>query len=142
MYEIANSFFHILMQINRNRISEDLLYIHATSVGFKPLFPFFKWYKPCSTVSCLYHCAIKMKCKSVECVVCTLQAEECALRACVDRFNNRRYNTSSRDPDFEPSDHCITSVLGQPFELTDYFKQHYEVWLQREVFQTSFGDFY
>lgn len=71
-----------------------------------------------------------------------LQAEECALRACVDRFNNRRYSGSSKDPDFEPSDHCITSVLGQPFELTDYFKQHYEVWLQREVFQTSFGDFY
>jgi len=70
------------------------------------------------------------------------QAEECALRACVDRFNNRRYSCSSKDPDFEPSDHCITSVLGQPFELTDYFKQHYEVWLQREVFQTSFGDFY
>lgn len=23
------------------------------------------------------------------------QAEECALRACVDRFNNRRYNTSA-----------------------------------------------
>lgn len=79
---------------------------------------------------------------SFEFVLCLMQAEECALRACVDRFNNRRYSGSSKDPDFEPSDHCITSVLGQPFELTDYFKQHYEVWLQREVFQTSFGDFY
>nr|CAD7460675.1 unnamed protein product [Timema tahoe] len=70
------------------------------------------------------------------------QAEECALRACVDRFNNRRYSTNAKDPDFEPLDTCTTSVLGQPFELTDYFKQHYEVWLQREVFQTPLGDFY
>lgn len=71
------------------------------------------------------------------------QAEECALRACVDRFNTRRYNTpASRDPDFEPGDHSISSVLGQPFELTDYFKQHYELWLQREVFDTTFGQFY
>nr|CAD7426508.1 unnamed protein product [Timema monikensis] len=70
------------------------------------------------------------------------QAEECALRACVDRFNNRRYSANTKDPDFEPLDTCTTSVLGQPFELTDYFKQHYEVWLQREVFQTPLGDFY
>lgn len=71
------------------------------------------------------------------------QAEECALRACVDRFNNRRYNKEgTKDPEFEPMDTCITSVLGQPFELTDYFKQHYEVWLQQEVFERSFGDFF
>ncbi|XP_071449896.1 striatin-interacting protein 1 homolog [Hetaerina americana] len=65
------------------------------------------------------------------------QAEECALRACVDRFNNRRYYVDSKDPEFEPVDNCITSVLGRPVELTEEFKQHYEVWLQREVFQTS-----
>ncbi|GLH03611.1 Striatin-interacting protein 1 [Gryllus bimaculatus] len=71
------------------------------------------------------------------------QAEECALRACVDRFNNRRYSKEgNKDPEFEPMDTCITSVLGQPFELTDYFKQHYEVWLQQEVFERSFGDFF
>ncbi|XP_071453332.1 striatin-interacting protein 1 homolog isoform X2 [Hetaerina americana] len=65
------------------------------------------------------------------------QAEECALRACVDRFNNRRYYVDSKDPEFEPVDNCITSVLGRPVELTDEFKQHYEVWLQQEVFQAS-----
>ncbi|XP_046392923.1 striatin-interacting protein 1 isoform X2 [Ischnura elegans] len=65
------------------------------------------------------------------------QAEECALRACVDRFNNRRYNVDSKDPEFEPVDNCITSVLGRPVELTEEFKQHYEVWLQQEVFQAS-----
>ena len=49
------------------------------------------------------------------------QAEECALRSAVDRFNNRRYH-SHRSPDkqhhqeladFEPVDNCINSVLGQ-----------------------------
>ncbi|XP_054284472.1 striatin-interacting protein 1 [Macrosteles quadrilineatus] len=67
------------------------------------------------------------------------QAEECALRAAVDRFNTRRYSTSSLDPDFEPIDTCITSVLGSlsGIELTEEFKQHYELWLQQEVFQSS-----
>lgn len=64
------------------------------------------------------------------------QAEECALRACVDRFNSRRYN-SNVDPDFEPLDNCVTSVLGRPVELTEEFKKHYEVWLQQEVFSAS-----
>lgn len=44
-----------------------------------------------------------------------------------------------QDPDFEPVDSCITSVLGSlnSIELTDEFKQHYDLWLQHEVFQTS-----
>ena len=48
------------------------------------------------------------------------QAEECALRAAVDRFNNRRYNKinnvnseSTVVGDLEPVDNCINSVLGQ-----------------------------
>uniref|UniRef100_A0A1B6KHM4 Far11/STRP C-terminal domain-containing protein n=1 Tax=Graphocephala atropunctata TaxID=36148 RepID=A0A1B6KHM4_9HEMI len=67
------------------------------------------------------------------------QAEECALRASVDRFNTRRYSTNSLDPDFEPIDTCITSVLGSlnSVKLTEEFKQHYDLWLQQEVFQTS-----
>ncbi|KAB7497187.1 Striatin-interacting protein 1 [Armadillidium nasatum] len=66
------------------------------------------------------------------------QTEECALRACVDRFNGRRYNsTSNRDPDFEPVDNCITSVLGRHVELTEEFKKHYEIWLQQEVLSTT-----
>lgn len=64
------------------------------------------------------------------------QAEECALRSSVDRFNNRRY-TNNTDPDYEPVDTCITSVLGQNVELTDEFKQHYDLWLQQEVFQNT-----
>ncbi|CAB3372424.1 Hypothetical predicted protein [Cloeon dipterum] len=65
------------------------------------------------------------------------QAEECTLRACVDRFNNRRYSASGLDSDLEEVDNCITSVLGRQIDLTDEFKQHYEVWLQQEVFQTN-----
>ena len=47
------------------------------------------------------------------------QAEECALRSAVDRFNNRRYHRSQEKQqhqeltDFEPVDNCINSVLGQ-----------------------------
>ena len=49
------------------------------------------------------------------------QAEECALRSAVDRFNNRRYHCHrSQDKqqtqelaEFEPVDSCINSVLGQ-----------------------------
>ncbi|CAG5101010.1 Similar to STRIP1: Striatin-interacting protein 1 (Homo sapiens) [Cotesia congregata] len=65
------------------------------------------------------------------------QAEECALRACVDQFNNRRYIHVNKDEQMEPLDTCVTSVLGANVELTDEFKQHYELWLQQEVFQTS-----
>lgn len=65
------------------------------------------------------------------------QAEECALRACVDLFNNRRYSSAPRDEELEPVDTSVTSVLGANIELTDEFKQHYELWLQQEVFQTS-----
>ena len=65
------------------------------------------------------------------------QAEECALRACVDRFNSRRYGTNSEDPDFDPVDNCILSVLGQQIELNDDFKENYERWLDMEVFSTE-----
>ncbi|XP_059091844.1 striatin-interacting protein 1-like [Tigriopus californicus] len=69
------------------------------------------------------------------------QAEECALRAAVDRFNQRRYDkgnfsdseNDNMDFDYEPVDNCLSSVLGQDVELTDEFKQNYEKWLEREV---------
>lgn len=49
------------------------------------------------------------------------QAEECALRSAVDRFNNRRYDrgvgSQERkevlEGEFEPVDNCVNSVLGQ-----------------------------
>lgn len=65
------------------------------------------------------------------------QVEECELRTCVDQFNNRRYSNALRDEEMEPIDSCVTSVLGTNVELTEEFKQHYELWLQQEVFQRS-----
>jgi len=62
------------------------------------------------------------------------QAEECSLRSCVDRFNTRRYSTEPFDPDYRPMDNNFLSVLGQPLELSDEFKQNYERWLDQEVF--------
>ena len=65
------------------------------------------------------------------------QAEECALRACVDRFNNRRYGSNGNDPDFKPVDNCTLSVLGEDMELSEEFKQNYERWLDMEVFSNQ-----
>ena len=66
------------------------------------------------------------------------QAEECALRACVDRFNSRRYSGGETDDtEFEPVDNCIISVLGDDVELSEDFKENYEKWLESEVFSTQ-----
>ena len=65
------------------------------------------------------------------------QAEECALRACVDCFNNRRYGSNSVEPEFEPVDNCILSVLGENIELGEDFKENYERWLDMEVFSNQ-----
>ncbi|ESO85181.1 hypothetical protein LOTGIDRAFT_221410 [Lottia gigantea] len=62
------------------------------------------------------------------------QAEECALRACVDRFNSRRYGSNGTDPEFKPVDNCLQSILGLKFDLTEEFKYNYERWLEMEVF--------
>lgn len=59
------------------------------------------------------------------------QAEECALRGNVDRFNNRRYGNGPDSELKSTVDTSIQSVLGQEVELTEEFKQHYEVWLQQ-----------
>ena len=64
------------------------------------------------------------------------QAEECALRACVDRFNNRRYSGDALDLEFETVDNSLFSVLGQEIELSEDFKENYEKWLNTEVFET------
>ncbi|XP_022098844.1 striatin-interacting protein 1-like isoform X2 [Acanthaster planci] len=66
------------------------------------------------------------------------QAEECALRACVDRFNTRRYDQSTpKDPEYQPVDNNPQSVLSQQMELSEEFKRFYEAWLDREVFTTQ-----
>uniref|UniRef100_A0A671TS89 Striatin interacting protein 1 n=1 Tax=Sparus aurata TaxID=8175 RepID=A0A671TS89_SPAAU len=62
------------------------------------------------------------------------QAEECALRANIERFNSRRYEKSHTNPDFLPVDNCLQSVLGQRVDLPEDFQMNYDLWLEREVF--------
>ncbi|CAH2221147.1 striatin-interacting 1 [Pelobates cultripes] len=62
------------------------------------------------------------------------QAEECALRANIERFNSRRYDRTHRNPDFLPVDNCLQSVLGQRVDLPEDFQMNYDLWLEREVF--------
>uniref|UniRef100_A0A8C7Z3F8 Striatin interacting protein 1 n=1 Tax=Oryzias sinensis TaxID=183150 RepID=A0A8C7Z3F8_9TELE len=62
------------------------------------------------------------------------QAEECALRANIERFNSRRYDKSNSNPDFLPVDNCLQSVLGQRVDLPEDFQMNYDLWLEREVF--------
>ncbi|KAH0618729.1 hypothetical protein JD844_018174 [Phrynosoma platyrhinos] len=62
------------------------------------------------------------------------QAEECALRASIERFNSRRYDRAHNNPDFLPVDNCLQSVLGQRIELPEDFQMNYDLWLEREVF--------
>lgn len=62
------------------------------------------------------------------------QAEECALRANIERFNARRYDRAHNNPDFLPVDNCLQSVLGQRVDLPEDFQMNYDLWLEREVF--------
>ncbi|XP_076641137.1 striatin interacting protein [Halictus rubicundus] len=65
------------------------------------------------------------------------QGEECELRTCVDQFNNRRYSNAPKNKDMEPVDTSVMSVLGAKVELSEEFKQHCELWLQKEVFEKN-----
>lgn len=61
------------------------------------------------------------------------QAEECALRESIEKFNSRRYD-KNKNWDFTPVDNCLQSVLGQRVDLPEDFHYSYEMWLEREVF--------
>uniref|UniRef100_A0A3B4U1Z5 Striatin interacting protein 2 n=1 Tax=Seriola dumerili TaxID=41447 RepID=A0A3B4U1Z5_SERDU len=61
------------------------------------------------------------------------QAEECALRESIEKFNSRRYD-KNKNGDFTPVDNCLQSVLGQRVDLPEDFHYSYEMWLEREVF--------
>ncbi|CAG4915489.1 unnamed protein product [Colias eurytheme] len=66
------------------------------------------------------------------------QDEECALRACVDRFNRRRYGTmADQESELTPVDKDINSVLDTNFDLDEEFKENYELWLEREVYNNE-----
>ena len=67
------------------------------------------------------------------------------MRACVDRFNSRRYGfdngerlgDNSEEDEYQPVDNDVLSVLGGKVELSSEFKNTYERWLDREVFSVS-----
>ncbi|KAA0720748.1 Striatin-interacting protein 1 -like protein [Triplophysa tibetana] len=61
------------------------------------------------------------------------QAEECALRESIEKFNTRRYD-KNQNSEFTPVDNCLQSVLGQRVDLPEDFHYSYELWLEREVF--------
>uniref|UniRef100_A0A8C7DR05 Striatin interacting protein 2 n=2 Tax=Oncorhynchus kisutch TaxID=8019 RepID=A0A8C7DR05_ONCKI len=61
------------------------------------------------------------------------QAEECALRESIEKFNSRRYD-KNQNGEFAPVDNCLQSVLCQRVELPEDFHYSYEMWLEREVF--------
>jgi len=42
-----------------------------------------------------------------------------------------------KDNECIPSDFSINSALGKPVKLSSEFKQHYEIWLDQEVFQNN-----
>lgn len=66
------------------------------------------------------------------------QDEECALRACVDRFNRRRYGSmADHDSELAPVDTDINSVLDTNFDLDEEFKENYELWLEKEVYNNE-----
>lgn len=116
---------------------------------------------------CFFFCLLDLDARPWD-----FQAEECILRACVDRFNNRRYlsartrtatgngtsnvqNSGNMGYEGNEYDQNLIEVQlhntfnGDKFiyapgyggwddgvELTDEFKQQYEIWLQHEVFNS------
>lgn len=62
------------------------------------------------------------------------QAEECALRESIEKFNSRRYD-KNKNGDFAPVDNCLQSVLGQRVDLPEDFHYSYEMWLKKVTSQ-------
>ena len=67
------------------------------------------------------------------------QADECALRTKIDRFNQRRYRTNEEpfNLDFVPNDNSLFGNLQMKVDLPDKFEENYEEWLEKEVFSNS-----
>jgi hypothetical protein len=66
------------------------------------------------------------------------QADECALRTQIDRFNQRRYKPN--DPlnnDYIPRDYSLNSCLSKDIEIPKDFETNYEQWLNDEVFSNE-----
>ena len=75
------------------------------------------------------------------------QSAEYSLRVCVAQFNNRHYAPSPPveekvvNLDFSNTDvmvdYNVLNVLAQDVPLSEEFKENYEEWLEREVFDAK-----
>lgn len=92
------------------------------------------------------------------------QSDECALRAKIDQYIQRKYKTTTDTAnktaesqhgqqttdqlsqqqqqqnsfsEFTPSDNSILSYLSKEVKLPDDFEQNYEGWLEEEVFSNK-----
>lgn len=67
------------------------------------------------------------------------QSDECALRAKIDRFNNRKYKNGEEpiNLDYIPMDYRMFSSLKNDIKLPDEFADNYEQWLNEEVFSNN-----
>lgn len=70
------------------------------------------------------------------------QSDECALRARIDKFNQRRYRSSEEplNSEFLPSENSLFVALSKelpPNDLPEDFKSNYETWLEEEVYSSK-----
>ena len=87
------------------------------------------------------------------------QSDECALRARIDHFIQRKYKTSTDSSsklvgdgqnttgieqqqqvfanEFTPTDYSILSYLDKEVKLPDDFEKNYDSWLDEEVFSNK-----
>lgn len=70
------------------------------------------------------------------------QSDECALRARIDKFNQRRYRSLDEplNPEFLPNESSFFSSLSTVLPKTDVpenFTENYESWLDEEVFSNK-----
>jgi hypothetical protein len=73
------------------------------------------------------------------------QSDECALRAKIDRYNQRKYKFNPSDTDtnssllndYLPMDNSLFSCLNTDIKLKDDFVNNYELWLNEEVFSNK-----
>lgn len=73
------------------------------------------------------------------------QSDECALRAKIDRYNQRKYKFNPSDTDanisflneYLPMDNSLFSCLNTDVKLNDDFVENYEQWLNDEVFSNK-----
>ena len=67
------------------------------------------------------------------------QSDECALRAKIDKYIQRKYKENEEAPsnDFLPTDNSMFSCLKTEVKLPDDFETSYQTWLDDEIFSNK-----